>query len=419
MRRACLFIKHHLLDPGTRLPDQNRFFVGHDDLGADSEGNPNPGHGIGGGSWSQLSYGPKDLETALFCIEALEAMSEFEKVAPKLSPNQNQRPSIWDRKGAAQFTYDETSDTLKTLSVYIRRNAQKSFWNKETGRFAGGIGSGNSLIDYGNTVLNLQALAMGLADEGKGKQVLAWLDGKRTVPGDTVSGSDIYSFKFGPRVTTKENTTHYVWTRIEEVRQEGRKFGENVDNGGAVLWASYYDVLARLRRGGKDSAWERVNAVLDWYQDGRSEGDANVDETGTLPFRSMENGILPTAILCGFLGIYTDTPGELTISPNIPTGLDYLGVEHVAYQGNMLRIVERPGEIDLAGSKIAGPRKMRLRLVFSRGEMKNPVILKNGTPVSVSPDDSSNSVVFIDVDPEAVTYSLVDNDQIQPKPGKD
>jgi hypothetical protein len=345
-------------------------------------------------------------------------MAEFEKVAPKLSPNQNQRPSIWGRKGAAQFTYDETPDTLKNLSVYIRRNAQKSFWNNETGRFAGGIGSGKSLMDYGNTVLNLQALAMGLGEE-KGDEVLAWLDGKRSVPSDTVSGSDIYSFKFAPRVTTKENTTHYVWTRIKEIREKERKFGEDADNGGVVLWASYYDVLARLRRGDKDSAWERVNAVLDWHRMRKNEGDGNMGGTETLPFRSMENGIFPAAILRGFLGIHTDTPGELTISPNIPTGLDYLGVENVLYQGNILRIVERPREVDLAGSKIAGLRRMRLRLVFSRGEMKNPVILKNGTPVGISLDNSSNSVVFTDLHPEAVTYSLVDKDEIQPKLDKD
>ncbi|OHB69989.1 MAG: hypothetical protein A2V70_05770 [Planctomycetes bacterium RBG_13_63_9] len=47
--------------------------------------------------------------------------------------------------------------------------------------------------------------------------------------------------------------------------------GDQVQDGGAVLGFSYYDLMARLKVLGPDNAWQRLTGILDGFEDVQSE----------------------------------------------------------------------------------------------------------------------------------------------------
>ena len=100
--------------------------------------------------------------------------------------------------------------------------------------------SGSS-YDHGFTFVNLEAIAYGMASEDQAEKILDWLDGKRIVAGDTATGTDTYHWQFTPRATTRRNVETYVWAWSAP---EAIEFGGQVQDGGAVLGFSYYDLMA-------------------------------------------------------------------------------------------------------------------------------------------------------------------------------
>ena len=103
--------------------------------------------------------------------------------------------------------------------------------------------------DYGFTFLNLEAVYYGFATDEHATSILSWIEGERTVDGDTSQGADIYFWRFAPRSTTKRNLDYYYWAWNSP---ESIPWGDQVQDGGAVLGFSYHDLMARLKtRGGR------------------------------------------------------------------------------------------------------------------------------------------------------------------------
>ena len=98
---------------------------------------------------------------------------------------------------------------------------------------------------------------------------MEWIAGRRIVAGDTSQGADIYHWRFGPRATTLRNLDWYGqgWHGPESI-----PWGGQVQDGGAVLGFSFYDLWARLKVLGPDDCWQRLLEILAWEKDVQSAG---------------------------------------------------------------------------------------------------------------------------------------------------
>jgi hypothetical protein len=145
----------------------------------------------------------------------------------------------------------------------------------------------------------------------------------------------------------------------------GEGFDSQVQNGGATLFLSYYDIMARTRYLGADNAWKRFTEILDRYskpdhlcggtplfmgevaQGGPGLSSGSVGTEGEFP----ESGLVPVSFLYAFLGIDSDIAG-LKIRPNLPKALTYAGVRNLRYRGRMydIRVTNYNVSIDCISS---------------------------------------------------------------------
>lgn len=289
------------------------------------------GLGIGGNYWDLLPFGGDDVVSTIYLYTALRQMADLESFVAKSLADEAAKPAA-DLKAAS----------LYELADQVRTTFQKTFWNAKTGRFAP-LDDRHEFRDYGFTFVNNEAMFYGLATDAQAKEILTWLDGKRTVEGDTATGADIYHFRFGPRSSTKRNIDYYqyVWSRPEDL-----KFGDQVQDGGAVLGFEYHDLMDRIRYQGPDSAWKRLQEMFAWYRDVEAEGGARayyaVPGRGTLQGGGTAGGLgideefyesvlVPSVVLDGFLG-FAVRPDGFDLNPRLPEGVTSLGLSSIAYR---------------------------------------------------------------------------------------
>ncbi|HLV81038.1 MAG TPA: hypothetical protein VKT32_12190, partial [Chthonomonadaceae bacterium] len=216
---------------------------GHDALSGlqpDAQGHlqPRSGHGIGSNYWDLLPFGYKDAYATIQYYAALQAMTGIERAVL--------RHPEWNMPGGALVL---DPDRLERDAAQAKETGNRLFWNAKTGRFDAGVDAEGQTHDYGFTFLNEEAVACDFATLPHAMAILDWIAGKRTVPGDTSQGADIYRWRFGPRATTRRNIDYYVWIWRDP---DQIPWGGQVQDGGAVLGFSYYDLMARLRVFGPD-----------------------------------------------------------------------------------------------------------------------------------------------------------------------
>ncbi|MBZ2196256.1 MGH1-like glycoside hydrolase domain-containing protein [Occultella gossypii] len=163
---------------------------------------------------------------------------------------------------------------------------------------------------------------------------------------DHVEGpADIYSaWVFAPRSTTRRNSYWFFLTHLTT------PWGEEVQDGGAILYTSGFDVMARARYRGADDAWARLTAILDRWDEPDHicggaplfRGESTVDGTiggssvGTdIPF--PESGLAPASFLYAFIGLEAE-PDALVVTPNLPAALDDVGVRNLVWRGRALDV---------------------------------------------------------------------------------
>ena len=155
-----------------------------------------------------------------------------------------------------------------------------------------------------------------------------WLSGARTVDGDTSTGADIYHWRFGPRSTTRRNIDYYFWGWSNP---ESVPWGYQVQDGGAVLGWSYYDLMARLKTAGPDDAAARLAEITKWFDETQAEGGyrayygkdpargtmqgGNVPGGLGLDKEFFESVLVPQVMLYGFLG-FRPTADGFAIDPH-------------------------------------------------------------------------------------------------------
>jgi len=161
---------------------------------------------------------------------------------------------------------------------------------------------------------------------------------------------DIYGrWGFAPRVSNLNNpdwwqaavggdptsaSFSYVWDR-------------QLQNGGADLYESGFDIQARARYLGGDDAWERLLWILrryldpdrlsgnqGFYGEGIQGGSLGGGSVGWVWSEFPETSVLGAAFFNGFFGV-DPTPDGLRIRPRIPGGypVTALGARHISYMG--------------------------------------------------------------------------------------
>lgn len=236
----------------------------------------------------------------------------------------------------------DASRRYHDLAALTRERYNQVFWDQESGRFIGCIDRLGQRHDFGFTFVNLEALAAGLATPEHADAVLSWLDGSRIIPGDTSTGADIYRWRIAPRSNTLAAEALPFWylrdyrTPPDNFVRIGQSYGENLQNGGAILYTSYYDLHARLRYRGPDDAARRLDAILaEFHRDGlrrvvtNSVGHSHV--LGILR-EFPESGLVPCFFVDGILGLRPCAAG-LQITPRLPSDWDRAALSRFSFAG--------------------------------------------------------------------------------------
>lgn len=307
----------------------------------DAEGHitPQPGHGIGNNYWDIMPFGGDDFYATYQYFAATRVMADLED-AIRSNPG-------WDiPRGPLTLEPEQ----LRAHADAVKTTANELFWNPETGRYIAAIDEDGKRYDFGFTFLNLDAIWYGIATEEHARSIMDWISGRRTVEGDTSTGTDIYRWRFGPRATTRRNLEWYGqgWTHPESI-----PWGGQVQDGGGVLGFTFYDLWARLHVYGPDDAWQRLTEILAWekevhaaggyrayYADGKQgttlQGGGTAGGVG-IDAEFFESSLLPSIVVYGFAGLSPE-PDGLHISPSLPQAVPELTVRNVLYRGTPLDV---------------------------------------------------------------------------------
>lgn len=298
--------------------------------------------------WDNWKFGYKNAYDNIYYYAALEAMAQLEQ--------------RWgDAARAAQ---------LRAYRQGCKAAYDAEFWNPARGRYICTIDRTGRAWDFGSTFVNLEALAYGLGDAAKARSVFDWLDGRRVVPGETSTGADIYFWRFAPRANTIKVESigpPYWWEDLFgaiRVDNATARWPNHLENGGAIFYTSYYDLMARLRHLGADNALARLQTIVGEFEVDQLRRDPTAP--GSAPWQIgiigefPESGLVPCALVYGFAGVEPDSSG-LNIVPRLPTVWSFLTVRRVVWAGAVLDVTVRR-----SGATIASDSKS-LRTVYVHG----------------------------------------------------
>lgn len=372
LRRSMLFLTHHLEGRKDHLLNLE-WMVGHDGLGGDQDG-----HGMIGSYWDLLPVGQYDAETSMNYYEALKNMASLERAVRRRNIKVPPVNVVGPDNGKL-IPYRETPESLEQLAEQVKKRFEKTFWMPDTERFCRNVDVNGKKHDYGFLHMNLHALSMGLGTESQRERIMQWVTGERIVEGDTSTGNDIYRWKFSPRTSTRRNESYYFWPWVQGMTTSRKnpdlapriEWGNQVQDGGAVPFTSYLDMLARTHgadQSAVDGAYERSLQIKEWFgwvksaqgqgpQFYRSYYASNPailqsPQPGGLGLdrEFLSDGSLGTLFpLTAFLGIHAESDGVLTIAPAIPSALDKLGVKNVYYHGQHVQIEAGRNYVDIRG----------------------------------------------------------------------
>ena len=369
----------------------SRYLVGHD---SDKSGNSiqNMGSAQGNGYWD-ISFMPEyDFHTNTYFYMALTDLAHLESVLESKGRTVDKSLATVQTAnrncafGTSAYNYTSASLTeiagkvQKALQATTNDSDHTGFWDATDGRFVAGYSEVEGRwYDYGYVAWNMEAIYYGVATEAQAESINDWISGKRTVAGDTSTGEDIYFFELAPRANTYQGESANdpsiyagFWSEVSDMY-----YGiDQVQNGGAIMYTSYYDLMNRISCYGADNAYERLQAIQAWYMDiyeyytTDNEGAApdrfywdyyensqwDSDDDGEGEYWRIQNGIkgieyrggdtvgiigidgeflesfLPVAsIYYGFFGIESIDGETLRIAPNKPTDLEYWAVENLTF----------------------------------------------------------------------------------------
>lgn len=273
----------------------------------DHGGTPND---VASNYWDDLPFGGRSAYENAYYYASLLAMAEIET-------------ALGDKTAAQTYT---------DLAATCRQRYNQLFWNDTAGRYIACIDENGVRRDYGFTFVNMEAATYGLPDQTRAQRIYNWMES-----GDTYS-----RWQFAPRANTIDCRSWWYLNGTGEI--PAQNFDTHLENGGAILYTSGYDIMARARYFGADNACARLQGILNRYMEPDRlaggaplyRGENNGWQVGTdVPF--PESGIVPASFLYAFIGVEANVKG-LTITPNLPSRFSHAGVRNLRYQGMMLDI---------------------------------------------------------------------------------
>lgn len=307
-----------------------------------------PGRGIGNNYWDIMPFGGDDFYATYQYYAATLKMAEIEAAV--------RSHQGWDIPLGA-LALD--ADALRKHAEAVKETANRLFWNPVTGRFFAAIDQEGVGHDYGFTFLNLDSIWYDIATPEHAQSISDWIRGKRTVEGDTSTGADIYHWRFGPRATTRRNEEWYGqgWNAPESLA-----WGAQVQDGGAVLGFTFYDLWARLRVAGSEDAWQRLLAILDWQREVQQAGGyrayyadgkhgATLQGGGTagglgIDAEFFESSLLSAIVPYGFAGIDA-RPEGLFFAPQLPESCPEMSIRDLWYRGVRMDVQVKDAAVEL------------------------------------------------------------------------
>jgi hypothetical protein len=330
----------------------------------------------GSNYWDILPFGHKDAYSNIYYYNSLLRMAEMEELSGLLLREEEcatldgppARPAEWYRAHAG----------------LVKSDYSDHFWDADAGRFIGCIDVDGNRHDYGFTFLNLEAAAYGLATPAQVERIYHWLENEPTSSGE----ADTYSrWVFAPRATTIHNPPpdgpqhpHPTW------RFSGWAWGDwevQCQDGGAILYTSAFDLIARSRYFGADNADQRLREILQrWSQPDRLMGGSplffgeitqggpggtagQVGVEGEFP----ESGMVPASFLFTVIGLEAQ-PDGLHIRPHLPQSLEFAGVENLHYAGQLWNITVTANEVRIESA--SGDEWLRQRLTADEAAVFRP-----------------------------------------------
>lgn len=322
--------------------------------------------GLQGNGWYDCwPTGTVNLQANIEFYNALLAMAEIEELAADMGVDvgdtyiKNPHPFS---DGAENILWEYTPETLRQLADKVKNRirlnvADGGLWNPETGRFAWAIydegskpGEAGEPFDQGTTEFNLYAVSVGIATKSQAESIMSWITGERTVDGDDATGEDIYFYEFAPRVNTKSQNNNVSIHTLGS-------FGKDIQNGGASLHVSYYDIIARYKYYGADNSFERFKDIQTWYEKVQAAGGRGYNfyrayyaelqaEYGSIYKPSgggtvgaigldeefYESSLLYATIPTTYFGLDSTKYHQLSVTPNVPTALDYMAMENLMFE---------------------------------------------------------------------------------------
>jgi hypothetical protein len=309
--------------------------------------------GIGNNYWDIQPFGHLDAYANAVYYASLEAMAQIEEMiarSPDIKPQTAGR-------GAAFY---------RELAGRAREAYNRTFWDDGAGRYIGCVDIDGKRHDYGFTFVNLEAMHYGLASRQQAARIYEWME-----KGITSSGkADTYTrWVFAPRANTIHNP---MWNDagVNDPNANGVEpwwmfgwrgtpFDDQCQDGGAILYTSFFDLMARSALVSPDNAWQRWTEILGRYREpdrlcggpplyrGENPQQANPGSTGTdIPF--PESGLVPCWFLYGVAGVQANVDG-LTIAPRLPAALPWLEIRNVQYRNLTFDVRVTNRQVTLTG----------------------------------------------------------------------
>ena len=383
--------------------------------------------------WDVLSLSPKSLYAQVLYYQTLQNLAYLEKSA-KAEGITLEKPVIKLNEGG-EIAYEFDADYLQTLAKKVAREVQRpvdtqnktGFFDTKKGRFIEGFNKHGNVVDYGSTIFNNMVVAAGMATQEQSEKVVSWISGERIVEGDEATGYEgdpdeylsygIYDYEFAPRTTTVKNYEQYTSGHYTEA---SKAYSASCQDGGAILFTSYYDLMARIQTKGVDDAYSRLKSIRDWYLKIYDYAEENgyggaqfyrsyyASEVG-IPLQGMnvagslgldseflENAIVYSVVPFGFFNLESKDVKTLSVTPNIPKELSFWRMENLMYNG-IIYDMEIANDYVILESVRGNTEGMKCTINLPT-DSATPTVYCNGKPLPADAYTVANGMVTLTVD---------------------
>ena len=426
-RKVVMFMTYNLGGESGLVDLSN--FVGHNG-GVIADG---VSETIASSYWDVLSLSPKSLYAQVLYYQTLQNLAYLEKAAVAEGITL-ENPTIKLNEGG-QIEYDFDEKYLQTLAKKVAHEVhtpvdvqnKTGFFDTQKGRFIEGFNKHGDVVDYGSTIFNNMAVAAGMATQQQAELVLSWISGERTVEGDDATGYTgnsneyqnygIYDYEFAPRTTTVKNLEQYTTGHYTEAT---KSYSASCQDGGAILFTSYYDLMARLQTKGAENAYSRLKAIRDWYLKiynyaqekdiqgtqfyrGYYSNEVGIPLQGGgvagclgLDYEFIENAIVYSVVPFGFFNLHSNALKTLSVAPNLPSELSFWRMENLKFN-EVLYDLEAGHDYVILESVRGNTDGMKLQITLPATN-ETPEVYCNGKLLPINAYTVANGTVTVNVD---------------------